>query len=995
MDAVGMDTTGAASAAPGPVPDTTAPTLSGAITLSGVTQNGAHASWPAATDDNAVVGYKISCDTGVPTWIDVGNVTNWDIAGKAPGSTYTVRVYAYDQAGNQSGEISAQLQTAAEVTPDQLAPVLTGPIELSAITSRGARAVWPAASDNVAVAGYDFSCDTGAPFWVDIGNVLGYDITAKDPSSTYTVRVRSYDEAGNKSVAITAQLVTSAAEPVQQDQGALDSYGRVLPHGDDPMIVPQIKPITEEQAASGDYLKDRYALYGLRIAIESPRGSVRHWKAADGTKGSHVMSFAYGYIEGTLGNDGDELDCTIGPAPLNAELAYVVNQFIDGVFDEHKIMFGFANQNEAEAGYLSGYEDGWQGMRDCVPCTLMQLKWWIANGNKALPIAQKQLPDEGTNKMEKVLWDSANMPLHSNLEQVLYSLRAHDSADGLLFDSLTVQDIIADADGVLTFDALVLPFARLQQRMTLLQKVLDRASGTVKVAAMQVSEPFTQRGSTNVAVVYELTDGQTVSVFFHNPDTTPKKIAPGDELVSWKWMLNKKDITVAVAPERGRDLDVRTVATRIMKLAEKNSERFAKANTNRAAKLQVIADLKTELETKEATLADLTRQIEVARVERENDPAPIPDPVTPEPDVQPDPAPVDPAPAPSLNVDGIKAVVTSADPMPGVTVGANWVIMNASRPLLGTETMSNGEFLDGRYYAAIDPADDMAEAYLSENVKNSASVVFVADKEALNTMALNTVSPDSVGAYLEMDPEERDIALRGFVLRLNNKTYGELKELAAKGMPEVPQPDPQPTVPDDVRRQVESALARLREIASGVEAAKSLETKFGSPGRYQADALANRMGDIDAAKKTLAMFREHAPKNGIDAEAFITSLGGEPDLSPSPEALAWMESEAADRAAAEKAAAEAAAQAQRDAEAAAAAEKTAKEAQEAQESADGDFLALAAAGDVDFYDKAVTDRLAALAQKYTDPDGAYLDMIQRAKVAAKNFFIAEFQKKVA
>ena len=72
-----------------------------------------------------------------------------------------------------------------------------------------------------------------------------------------------------------------------------------------------------------------------------------------------------------------------------------------------------------------------------------------------------------------------------------------------------------------------------------------------------------------------------------------------------------------------------------------------------------------------------------------------------------------------------------------------------------------------------------------------------------------------------------------------------------------------------------------------------------------------------------------------------------------------------------------------------------KKAQEAEELADGDFLALAATGDVDFYDKTVTDRLAALARKYTAPESAYLALIMQARTAAKNVLIAELEKKLA
>ena len=594
--------------------------------------------------------------------------------------------------------------------------------------------------------------------------------------------------------------------------------------------------------------------------------------------------------------------------------------------------------------------------------------------------------------MEKVIWDSADplTPLRSTLDKVLYSLRAHDAADGLLYDAVSMADVLEASDGVLTFDALIIPFARIQQRMSVMQKVLDRTGNAVKVAAMQVSDPFKQRGTTNVAVIYELTDGQTITILFHNPDATPAKLTPADELISWKWMLNKKDITVAVAPEKGRDLEVRLVASRIMLLAEKNSARFAAANGKRAERMETIASLKTELETKQATLNDLTQQI--SAIEAERDAAGLTDP---EPGLPTDEenAAIDRqiaalreridgmtneqiylvasilgiskpyakghdqlmerifsnhpddiadaikrweatnAAAATLNVDGLKAVVTSADPMPGVSRGSDWVVLNASRPLMGTETLSNGEFLDGRFYAAIDPRDSMAQAYFDEDVKNGASVVFVADHEALNAMALNTISADSVGAYLEMDAEERDIALRGFVLRLNGRTYGELVELAAKGMPALPEPQPDPEAEKRAQEEAEQAAA------------------------------------------------EQAAREAAEAAAAAEA-----------EAAAQAERDAA--AAAEAAAAEAAAQAQRDAEAAAAAEAAEKEAREAQESDDGDFLALAAVGDVDFFDKAVTDRLAALAAKYTDPDGAYLDMVNRAKTAAKNWFVAEFKKRV-
>ncbi|MCM3609156.1 hypothetical protein M4D49_27100 [Cupriavidus pauculus] len=98
-----------------------------------------------------------------------------------------------------------------------------------------------------------------------------------------------------------------------------------------------------------------------------------------------------------------------------------------------------------------------------------------------------------------------------------------------------------------------------------------------------------------------------------------------------------------------------------------------------------------------------------------------------------------------------------------------------------------------------------------------------------------------------------------------------------------------PGVPEAVAARVRFALDRLREIKLGVDRAAELERKVGMAGRYQADTLQNRGKDIESAQSILAEFRSLAPRNGVDAEAFIAIEGGVPDLTPSPEAQAWLD----------------------------------------------------------------------------------------------------------
>lgn len=211
--------------------------------------------------------------------------------------------------------------------------------------------------------------------------------------------------------------------------------------------------------------------------------------------------------------------------------------------------------------------------------------------------------------MKKVLWDSANQPRGKTIAQVLYDVRAHDGADGLIFDPVCMAAIMADADGIVTLDALVVPYAKLPQRMAILQRVMNRKGGDLSAVSVQISDPFTQKGTTSVAAVFELSDGQTVAIFFHNPDVTPKKTLGTDEVVSWKWMLNKKDVTIVVAPERGRDLNIQNVAARVMTLAARNSNRFAQTNAKRAERMASIASLQQEFADGETTLAALNTEI--------------------------------------------------------------------------------------------------------------------------------------------------------------------------------------------------------------------------------------------------------------------------------------------------------------------------------------------------------------------------------------------------
>ena len=120
---------------------------------------------------------------------------------------------------------------------------------------------------------------------------------------------------------------------------------------------------TEAQKKSGNYKKGHVQVGSFEITIENPAGSKRSGTDAKGKKWETTMTHSYGYIRGTESADGDPLDVFISSDidGWNGRKVYVVDQYNpDGTFDEHKVMLGFNDKDEAFDAYLSNYETGWE-----------------------------------------------------------------------------------------------------------------------------------------------------------------------------------------------------------------------------------------------------------------------------------------------------------------------------------------------------------------------------------------------------------------------------------------------------------------------------------------------------------------------------------------------------------------------------------------------------------------------------------------------------------
>jgi N12 class adenine-specific DNA methylase/PAS domain-containing protein len=144
---------------------------------------------------------------------------------------------------------------------------------------------------------------------------------------------------------------------------------------------------TEAQKEAGNYKKGHVQVGTFDITIEQPQGSVRKGTDADGKQWESKMNNTYGYIRGAVGVDGDHIDVFLSNDidGWNGRKVFVVDQFNpDGSFDEHKVMLGFNDQDEAKGDYLANYEQGWENGRriDITGVNLEDFEKWIESSKR-------------------------------------------------------------------------------------------------------------------------------------------------------------------------------------------------------------------------------------------------------------------------------------------------------------------------------------------------------------------------------------------------------------------------------------------------------------------------------------------------------------------------------------------------------------------------------------------------------------------------------------
>ncbi|MBR0263566.1 MAG: zeta toxin family protein, partial [Prevotella sp.] len=212
--------------------------------------------------------------------------------------------------------------------------------------------------------------------WSVDGSTTISPVESQQPADTENISAlgQSSEDKGTNNISNIQENLgkTSSAEEIKTEEAKVDTNP------------------SEAQKEAGNYQKGHINIDGYDITIENPKGSVRRGRSADGTEWETLMNNTYGYIRGTEGVDGDHIDVFLSDDPTSGNV-YVVDQVNPdtGAFDEHKVMYGFKDANDAKIAYFKNYSKGWKGFGKITEVSREEFKKWVESSHrKTKPFAE-------------------------------------------------------------------------------------------------------------------------------------------------------------------------------------------------------------------------------------------------------------------------------------------------------------------------------------------------------------------------------------------------------------------------------------------------------------------------------------------------------------------------------------------------------------------------------------------------------------------------------
>lgn len=305
--------------------------------------------------------------------------------------------------------------------------------------------------------------------------------------------------------------------------------------------------LTSSQKKSGDYPKGKIVLKGIPITIENPKGSIRSGYSPEGVFWKSILNYTYGFIDGSMGSDGDEIDIFLGPIADSKEdfLVYIVSQVNPKtrLFDEYKVMFGFSNAREAREAYLSCYEEGWKGFGSISQISLSSFATWTKTKSNEFYINQLN------PKKNEVVADQ-------NEKLKLIKL------EGEVFEDKTLLDLQNQAGDLKLINTLIMSIASpggdVSEGIKIMMWLDYLSSIGIKVVTIVTSNAYSIASLIMLAADHTLI-AKDADVMVHNPMISELKLVNANELEEHVRNLRELESTMYDLYEIFTDLSIEEI----------------------------------------------------------------------------------------------------------------------------------------------------------------------------------------------------------------------------------------------------------------------------------------------------------------------------------------------------------------------------------------------------------------------------------------------------
>lgn len=166
--------------------------------------------WDPSTDNIGVVGYIVYCNGTEIATTDSEGYLGYIVEGLSAGTTYTFSVKAFDIQENES-KLSDEISVTTLSERDTEPPTKPTNLEISDLSTYSSKAdlTWDASEDNIEVAGYIIYVNSSEKGRVSATST-SYQLTDLAPYTEYSIYIKAFDEAGNRSEASDTLTITTS-----------------------------------------------------------------------------------------------------------------------------------------------------------------------------------------------------------------------------------------------------------------------------------------------------------------------------------------------------------------------------------------------------------------------------------------------------------------------------------------------------------------------------------------------------------------------------------------------------------------------------------------------------------------------------------------------------------------------------------------------------------------------------------------------------------------